>query len=263
MKVRIKFSKEGPMKFLGHLDTMRYFQKALRRASLPVAFSGGYSPHMIMSFAAPLGVGIESLGEYFDLELTETLPTDEIVSRLDREMVEGVHILSARQVEDGKASKAMALVAAADYEITFRTGKEPKAVWQGQIAPFLAQEEILITKESKKGEKQVNIRPFIYRMELLPGNHCLLEETSAPGNSRAAGEGRQTENSGDRIFMCLASASANYTKPEAVMESFFRFLGEEPQEFAWMTKRLEVYANTGTEEAPKFVPLEALGEEVL
>ena len=59
MKVRIKFSKEGPMKFVGHLDTMRYFQKALRRAELPVAFSGGYSPHMIMSFAVPLGVGME------------------------------------------------------------------------------------------------------------------------------------------------------------------------------------------------------------
>ena len=62
MKVRIKFSKEGPVKFVGHLDTMRYFQKAIRRANLPVAFSGGYSPHMIMSFAAPLGVGTEMSG---------------------------------------------------------------------------------------------------------------------------------------------------------------------------------------------------------
>ena len=60
MKVRIKFTKEGPMKFVGHLDTMRYFQKAVRRAELPIAFSGGYSPHMIMSFAAPLGVGVTS-----------------------------------------------------------------------------------------------------------------------------------------------------------------------------------------------------------
>ena len=59
MKVRIKFSKEGPVKFVGHLDTMRYFQKAIRRANLPVAFSGGYSPHMIMSFAQPLGVGVK------------------------------------------------------------------------------------------------------------------------------------------------------------------------------------------------------------
>ena len=98
MKVRIKFSKEGPVKFVGHLDTMRYFQKAIRRANLPVAFSGGYSPHMIMSFAAPLGVGTESLGEYFDLELAETVPTSEITRRLDAVMVEGVHVLSTRQV---------------------------------------------------------------------------------------------------------------------------------------------------------------------
>ena len=120
MKVRIKFAKEGMMKFIGHLDIMRYFQKAIRRAELPIAYSGGFSPHMILSFAAPLGVGITSLGEYFDMELTEELPTEEIRSRLDREMVEGMRILSARRVPDGKASKAMSLVAAADYRIRFR-----------------------------------------------------------------------------------------------------------------------------------------------
>ena len=126
MKVRIKFTKEGPMKFVGHLDTMRYFQKAIRRAELPIAFSGGYSPHMIMSFAAPLGVGVTSTGEYFDMELTVALPTDEICQRLNAQMVEGVRILSARQVEDGKASKAMSLVAAADYLVEFRPGKAPE-----------------------------------------------------------------------------------------------------------------------------------------
>ena len=82
LKVRIRFSKKGPVKFVGRLDTMRYFQKAVRRAGLPAAFSGGYSPHMIMSFAAPLGVGVESEGEYFDLELSEDLPTEEVRQRL-------------------------------------------------------------------------------------------------------------------------------------------------------------------------------------
>ena len=105
MKVRIKFSKEGPMKFVGHLDTMRYFQKALRRAELPVAFSGGYSPHMIMSFAVPLGVGMESLGDYFDLEMAEDMSTAEIAARLDEQMAEGMHIVSVRKVEDGKRVK--------------------------------------------------------------------------------------------------------------------------------------------------------------
>ncbi|MCI6205225.1 MAG: TIGR03936 family radical SAM-associated protein, partial [Lachnospiraceae bacterium] len=63
MKIRIKFRKWGAMKFIGHLDMMRYFQKAVRRANIDICYSEGYSPHQIMSFAAPLGVGITSDGE--------------------------------------------------------------------------------------------------------------------------------------------------------------------------------------------------------
>ncbi len=165
MKVRIKFTKEGPMKFVGHLDTMRYFQKAIRRAELPIAFSGGYSPHMIMSFAAPLGVGVTSTGEYFDMELTATIPTDEICQRLNSQMVDGIHVLSARQVEDGKASKAMSLVAAADYLVEFRPGKAPADGWQTRITEFLKQPEILVTKETKKGEKTGRYPTFYLQNE--------------------------------------------------------------------------------------------------
>lgn len=234
MKVRIKFTKEGPVKFVGHLDTMRYFQKAIRRAELPIAFSGGYSPHMIMSFAAPLGVGTESLGEYFDMELTEEMATDAIVNRLNREMAEGVQVLSARRVEDGKAGKAMSLVAAADYLVRFRQGKEPEGNWKERLGEFLAQPEILVTKKTKKSEKEVDIRPFIYQMEARE----------------------------DGIFYSLASASANYTKPELVTDTFFAWLGIELPEFAYTIKRLEVYADLGEESCHKFVTLEALGEEV-
>lgn len=69
MRVRIKFSKHGAVKFIGHLDTMRYFQKAIRRSEIDIAYSGGFSPHQIMSFAAPLGVGQTSNGEYMDIEV--------------------------------------------------------------------------------------------------------------------------------------------------------------------------------------------------
>ena len=78
------------MKFIGHLDIMRYFQKAIRRANIPIAFSGGFSPHMIMSFAAPLGVGVTSAGEYFDMELTDdSLSSKEMENRLNATMAEG------------------------------------------------------------------------------------------------------------------------------------------------------------------------------
>ena len=68
MKARIKFRKYGVLRFIGHLDVMRYFQKVMRRADIPIAFTGGYSPHMIMSFASPLGIGLESDGEYLDID---------------------------------------------------------------------------------------------------------------------------------------------------------------------------------------------------
>ena len=234
MKVRIKFTKEGAAKFVGHLDTMRYFQKALRRAGLPVAFSGGYSPHMIMSFAAPLGVGTTSLGEYFDLELTETVPTAVIEEALNSTMVEGIRVVSARAVEDGKAGKAMALVAAADYLVEFRDGKEPDVPWKDKISEFYALPSIPVTKKTKRSVKEVDIRPLIYKMELRE----------------------------EKVFLRLASASANYTKPELVMDTFQNWLGSEGNPFCYQVQRLEVYADTGSEENHIFIPLEALGEKV-
>ena len=96
------------MKFIGHLDIMRYFQKAIRRANIPIAFSGGFSPHMIMSFAAPLGVGVTSSGEYFDMELTDdSLSSKEMEDRLNATMAEGMKVISVRQIPDGKASACM------------------------------------------------------------------------------------------------------------------------------------------------------------
>ena len=89
MKIRIKFRKTGIMKFIGHLDVMRYFQKAIRRADVEICYSGGFSPHQIMSFAAPLGVGITSNGEYVDIEVHSTGTTAEMLERLNAVMAEG------------------------------------------------------------------------------------------------------------------------------------------------------------------------------
>ena len=234
MKVRIKFAKTGHMKFVGHLDTMRYFQKAVRRAGLPIAFSGGYSPHMIMSFAAPLGVGTTSLGEYFDMELTETVPTKEIENRLNAVMVDGVSVCSARQVEDGKASTAMSLVAAADYSVQFREGKMPEIDLETKVPVFFALPQIEIMRKTKRSEKLTDIRPWIYDMK--------------------------AKKSG--VWMQLSTGSVSNLKPELVMEAFCKWCGVELPPFAYTILREEVYADIGTEEERKLVPLEALGEEV-
>jgi radical SAM-linked protein len=117
MRVRVQFSKNGEMKYIGHLDVMRYFQKAIRRAELPAAYSDGFSPHMIMSFAAPLGVGITSDSEYFDLDLTEPMPSAEMVKRLDQEMAPGIRVKRVCEIPEEKKAKGMTVVAAASYRI--------------------------------------------------------------------------------------------------------------------------------------------------
>ena len=90
MKLRVKFKKYGPIRFIGHLDVMRYFQKAIRRAGLDVAYTGGYSPHQIMTFASPLGVGMESNGEYMDIEVHSLTSCEDAMERLNRAGADGI-----------------------------------------------------------------------------------------------------------------------------------------------------------------------------
>ena len=196
MKARIKFRKNGVMKFIGHLDIMRYFQKAIRRAEIPIAFTSGYSPHMIMSFANPLGVGLTSDGEYFDIELTESIASKEAVRRLNEQMVDGMEIVSFVQIPDDKKSKGMSIVAGADYLSSVKNGSLPEDLAE-KLEAFYAQNEICVVKKTKKSEKEVDIRPMIYKLECRDG----------------------------KIYMRVAAGSVQNLKPELVTEAFVRYLG--------------------------------------
>ena len=88
MKVRIKFAKYGALKFIGHLDVMRYMQKVIRKSEIDVAYSQGFNPHQLLYFASPLGVGLTSEGEYFDIVLNSEEP--DIVDKLNSNSVEGI-----------------------------------------------------------------------------------------------------------------------------------------------------------------------------
>ncbi|MBR6486408.1 MAG: TIGR03936 family radical SAM-associated protein, partial [Lachnospiraceae bacterium] len=124
MKIRLKFSKDGVMKYIGHLDVMRYFQMLIRRADIPISYSTGMSPHQIMSFAMPLGIGLESDAEYVDIEITEPISSKEAINRLNDEGVEGIRVKSFKLLPDN-ARNAMASIFAAEYEVGFLEGYEP------------------------------------------------------------------------------------------------------------------------------------------
>lgn len=235
MKARIKFRKNGVMKFIGHLDIMRYFQKAIRRAEIPIAFTSGYSPHMIMSFANPLGVGLTSDGEYFDIELTESIASKEVVRRLNEQMVDGMEIVSFVQIPDDKKSKGMSIVAGADYLSSVKNGSLPEDLAE-KLEAFYAQNEICVVKKTKKSEKEVDIRPMIYKLECRDG----------------------------KIYMRVAAGSVQNLKPELVTEAFVRYLGMDAEEVTFTHHRLETFAESeNTESKMILVPLDALGTEIV
>ena len=235
MKARIKFRKNGVMKFIGHLDIMRYFQKAIRRAEIPIAFTSGYSPHMIMSFANPLGVGLTSDGEYFDIELTESIASKEAVRRLNEQMVDGMEIVSFVQIPDDKKSKGMSIVAGADYLSSVKNGSLPEDLAE-KLEAFYAQNEICVVKKTKKSEKEVDIRPMIYKLECRDG----------------------------KIYMRVAAGSVQNLKPELVTEAFVRYLGMDAEEVTFTHHRLETFAESEDAEGKMIlVPLDALGTEII
>ncbi len=164
MKVRIKFAKYSAMKFIGHLDMMRFFQKAVRRAEIDVKYSEGFSPHQIMSFAAPLGVGIESRGEYMDLEVLSMSAPEDMKDALNRVMVEGVEVLAVNVLPD-QTKNAMASVAAASYQIHLKEGNFGVPDLASSVASFYAQAQIPYTKETKKSTLEIDLKQGIYSME--------------------------------------------------------------------------------------------------
>lgn len=158
MKLRVKFKKYGPVRFIGHLDVMRFFQKAIRRAGLDIAYTGGFSPHQIMTFASPLGVGLESNGEYMDIEVHSLKSCQDAVERLNEASVYGIEIVSARILPEN-AGNAMASVAAASYTVRFREGRAPQTDIVQALPLFLGKEKFLLQKRQKKVQESLICAP--------------------------------------------------------------------------------------------------------
>lgn len=231
------------MKFIGHLDVMRYFQKAIRRADVDIRYSEGFSPHQIMSFAAPLGVGITSNGEYVDIEVLSTGDSRTMVSALNQVMSEGFEIISYRLLPD-QAANAMSIVGAADYTLTFRPGYEPQnrtaEDWFKDFIAFFDQPSVMVTKKTKRGQAQVDLKPLIYDMKL---------------------QNKET------LFLRVSAGSASNVKPDMVLDAYYHSLGQERPPFAFMLQREEVYADLASDEEKetgrhRFLPLEDLGRNI-
>lgn len=228
MKYRVKFSKNGAIKYIGHLDVMRYFQKVIRRAEIPIAYSEGFSPHQILSFAFPLSVGFTSEGEYLDMELTRRVNENELVNMFNSCMNEGIEVVKVRELPE-KSDNCMASVFASEYEITvLDTGSLPKDFCKKAV-DFYSQSTVLVNKPKKKGGGSIEIDLKKYLYSFSVDKNCV----------------RFTVN----------SSSASNIKPEFVMSCLLDYIGAVIPKYGYQVKRIDIYGNKGDENSLNLVSL--------
>lgn len=188
MKVRyvIKFTKEASVKFISHLDLMRTIQRVIRRSDLPMEYSKGFNPHMALSIAQPLSVGVYSDSEYMDIVLVEELEEKEIIDRLNAKTAAGIKFLTAIKVINKEGEKklpqTMALVDAARFTIKMLCSDSNKV--ESKMNELINKPEWNTIKKSKKGEKEVNLKTMIKEMKHWINNDELILNVVISSGSR-------------------------------------------------------------------------------
>lgn len=199
MRMIAEFEKMGRMSWFSHLDLQNTMQRALRRAQLPVAYSQGFNPHVLTSFATALSVGCQSRGEVMEVEMAGEISPEEFAEKLNACLPDGLKVRRCASVPDS-APALMAKVAEAGYDIT-----APNADLTQAVEAFLKAEEVMVEKRSKTKTRLVNIRPMVHEIT-------------------CAFDGKDS-----RLSMVLEQNNANALKVELVMQALapeqeFRFV---------------------------------------
>ena len=199
MRMIAEFEKMGRMSWFSHLDLQNTMQRALRRAQLPVAYSQGFNPHVLTSFATALSVGCQSRGEVMEVEMAGAISPEEFAEKLNACLPDGLKVRRCALVPDS-APALMAKVAEAGYDIT-----APNADLTQAVEAFLKAEEVMVEKRSKTKTRLVNIRPMVHEIT-------------------CAFDGKDS-----RLSMVLEQTNANALKVELVMQALapeqeFRFV---------------------------------------
>lgn len=163
MRVIFRFEKGELVRYVSHLDMLRAMQRTLGRSGLPVAFSQGFHPHMLVTFAMPLPVGATSQGEYMDVVFRDGVSLADIQSGLAQSLPPGWVLTGARELP-AAAPALMAMAAQCDWQLDFPHGTEEAAL--ARIEAIVESPEVFVTKVSPKAPpKKVNIRDGILALD--------------------------------------------------------------------------------------------------
>ena len=168
MRMLAVFEKGERLRHIGHLDILRAMQRALRRSGLPVSYSNGFSPHILLTFASALGVGAAGLRELMDVTLEEDVTPEDFLQAMNAALPPEMQVISARVLPE-RTPALMSLVAAAEYDIRLSPGPAAEAML-ADVPAFLQETEIPAQRKTKSGVKDINLRPWIFHLEAADGH---------------------------------------------------------------------------------------------
>ena len=183
--IRVKYKKEDEMIFISHLDLQRLLQRAFRRAKINLSYSEGFNPHPKMSYGNALALGVESQGEYVDIEIEDDIEVDEFLERINNQLPEVIKFIKGQEI-DPKTPSLSSVIVYGEYifNIDLDTPLSKEFV-KSRVLNFVKSEEIIVTKTNKKGRKvEVDIRPLIKNFDLvsLDDKKVTFESTIATGS---------------------------------------------------------------------------------
>lgn len=177
-KYVIKFSKEGYICYISHLDMLRLFKRAMKKAEIPLVYSQGFNPHPKLGFAQPLSLGYSSIAEYLEFETTEEYPAEKILKKMKAQMPVGINLFFCKQLPQDSKNLA-AMTEAAEYLVGIPMHRAATQTADEMCEAFLAQKSIMVPKRQKKTKKfaDTEIRDKIQFLQFILENDNLIMTT--------------------------------------------------------------------------------------
>jgi radical SAM-linked protein len=201
MRIRITFIKQGPLRYTGHLDLHKLWERAARRAELPLAYSQGFHPQPKINMAAALPLGFSSRCEIIDMRLEQDIPLGDLPTRLNETLPSGLQVVDVEQVDE-RAPALQTQVAAAEYEVTL-TEPADRSEIKSKIASVLDAQSL---PRERRG-KMYDLRPLIEELSLTPN--------PSYGSASQSLSGR---GAGLKVFMRLTAREGATGRPEEVLD---------------------------------------------
>lgn len=168
---RLLFEKTGSAIWMSHLDLMRVFQRAFKRAMLPLKHTQGFNPRPSVSIALPLSVGVDSVCELLDFELDGMeVSCDEITDRLNAALVSGVRV--HKTYREGRKLRDLSLL---DCKITMEYDNGIPAGTEEALQELFTRQSLIVAKKTKNGMQDQDIIPMIRKLEVRRVDRCVLE----------------------------------------------------------------------------------------